>query len=287
MNRVLLPSLVFVVIVPAGLLGGCSSAKGDAAFLNEGIAASYAEFYAKGPSQPVQAEKALEKAIAADSGNAYSVYLKASHKAKQGDLEEALALMKTAEQMPKMVHYVASLPPDDPMQTLNRIRQFGFQSRSLDKLPGEGMEFYDSLKTMGERVAAAEPVTSLGVICGSSVIRTSLSTKAARLAKEKKADEAAKVLAELKRFEDWSDALTKNLSEANRDIIREAGQAAGLTESELADFARGIPLKDSGKQKKADSTRLKLYDAEVAVLRSALKNLPDKRFFGPDDKPGQ
>lgn len=258
----------------SGLLSGCSPAKGDAAFLNKKIAASYSQFYSLGPSQPDAAEGALKQALEGDPANAYTVYLQASHQARQGNLDQALALMKQAEKMPKTIHYVASLPPDDPMQTLNRIRQFGFLARGLQEPPGEGTEFYDSVRVMGERVAAAEPVTSLGVICGSSVIRAALVSKAARLEKEKRAKEAGTAREELKRFEAWSNQLTEQLSAANKDIVREAGKAAGLTDEEMADFSRGVPLKDSGKQQKADEARLKLYDAEIAVLRKALAELP-------------
>jgi tetratricopeptide (TPR) repeat protein len=277
MNKSQHLAALMLLAAGSGLLAGCSPAKGDAAFLNKEIAGSYSQFYASGPSQPDVARDALKKALEGDPANAYTVYLQASHQAKQGNLDQALALMKQAEQMPKTVHYVASLPPDDPMQTLNRIRQFGFMARGMEDPPGEGTEFYDSLRVMGEKVASAEPVTSLGVICGSSVIRTALGSKAARLDKEKKAKEAVQAREDLKRFETWSDSLTEQLSAANKDIVREAGTAAGLTEAEMADFSRGVPLKDSSKQQKADEARLKLYDAEIAVLREALAKLPSAR----------
>lgn len=259
--------LIFVIFIS---LAGCTKG-GDAAFVNEGIAQKYAEFYTLGPSNPDAALNALREAQRSDPENAYSILLEASHSAQQGEFSAALDLMLKASAMPKSVHYVASLPPDDPMQTLNRVRQLGFTAKRLKGLGGREVEYFRAVRKSGEQVAKSEPVTSLGVICGSSMIRSAWQ---AEIAFVKGADKAAAVES-LKRFEAWSDSLTNALSEANKDIVREAGAAASLTEAELADFSRGVPLKDSGKQKRADEARLKLYEAEIGVLRKALESLPN------------
>lgn len=267
---------LFALMVVGGILGamgGCGS-RGESAYVNEGIAGAYQEFYDKGTSDAAGALAALERAEKGDPANAYTQYLKASFYAQKGDLGAALEAMEKGHGMEKAVHYVATPPPGDPMQTLMRIRQLGFSTEKAGDLGERAPEYFEAVKEVGVRVANSEPLTTLGVINGVGVIRRTLQSEIAYWEEKEDADRASGSKTKAEELAAWQEEFTAKLADSLVNLMTEAGKEAGLTEDELADYAAGKDLKDKGKQKKADAARVKFYEREISVLREMLGTMP-------------
>jgi hypothetical protein len=265
-----------LLALPLLLIAGCAS-NPNPAYYNPTIAADYQEFYDKGVTEKVAANAALERARKADPENAYTTFLQASATAAEGDFDKTLSLLETGLKQKKTVIYVATLPPDDPMTTLNRIRQLGFSTERAKDLGDRQPAFFSSVRQAGERVAKAEPTTSLGVMNGIGMIRKSYQTESAYWNLKKDAAKKKAIDAKLAEFTKWSETLSEKLAATLRNLMKDAAKEAGLTEEELASYAKGEPLKDKDKQAKADAAREKMYADEIATLVENLKSMPDVR----------
>ncbi len=257
----------------AALTLGCGGGAG-APYVNQGIADDYQAFYDQGPTQPKAAMEALDRAQRSDPENAYTLYLKASAHAQAGDLQKALDLLKQGNQLQKTLIYVTAPPPEDAMPTLSRVRQLGFTSSRAGDLGDKAQEYLRAVRHMGRRVALAEPVSSLGVLNGAGIVRKTYESEIEYWTKAKDLAKADAVKEALATFVAWYKDLSRNLADTLKDLIREAAKEAGLTEKEMELYSRGGDLGDAGKQQRADAARRKMYEAEVAVLRSELAKMP-------------
>jgi hypothetical protein len=264
------------VLVAMVLLAGCAAKSGGPAYVNPEIASAYSDFYTMSASDPAAASAALQKAKKADPENAYTLYLEASVPAQKREFGDALKLIQEGNGRTKIVHYVATPPPDDPMQTLNRVRQLGYALDHVGTEGEQGLEFIRAVRTAGRRVALAEPVTSLGAAAGISIVRRSYEAEVEySKAKKSKPEETAAQQA-LEKFQTWNGTFSKGMAEVAADMYREAGKAANLTEAELADYSHDKPLKDKAKQEKADAFREKLYELEITTLKKLLEHMPEE-----------
>lgn len=251
-------------------LSGCQTGPVEP-YLNATIAGHYQDFYTNGPTDPDAAMKALDAAEQADRKNAYTLYLRAAAQASAKKYGQALQTMQAAHALPEVTHYVATPPPDDDMATLARIRQLGYSTRDATSLGQDAEAYCRNVRMVGARVANAQPVTSLGALAGIAVIRNSYEN---HLKLKLDSTNAKALRAEQTAFTAWSETFNDGLKSTVKNMMEEAGKAAGLSESELVQYAKGERLADSEKQRKADEARVKLYDAEVAEITRLLKAMP-------------
>ncbi len=255
-------------------VSGCQKG-GESAAINPGIAEQYNLFASLSASQPAQALAALDKAENADPENAYTYYLRACLEAQTGDYDSAFGTLVKSNKLQKVVHYVSEAPPGDPMQSLSKVRQLAFTLGKAEGLGADFSAYSREIRIAGARIAGMEPLSSLGVLNGTGLVRRAYQEEIAVLTRKNDKAKAAELQKKLDEFKKWSDVLLADLAEEVKDLTREAGKAAGLTDAELADYAMGKNLDDKGKQKKADEAKLKMYDAEIALLREKLKTMPN------------
>ncbi|MDX2065167.1 MAG: hypothetical protein SFX74_05440 [Fimbriimonadaceae bacterium] len=255
------------------LLAGCQSGTAEP-YLNATIAGHYQDFYTNGPTDPDAAMRALDAAEQADRKNAYTLYLRATAEAGAKKYAEALQTMQAAHALPNVTHYVATPPPDDDMATLGRIRQLGYTTRDAKALGDDAAMYCRNVRKVGARVAKAQPITSLGALAGIAVIRNSYENEL-KLKLSPEAEQSLK--AERAKFDAWTTTFNDGLKSTLKNMMQEAGKAAGLTDAELVQYAKGERLANAEKQRKADEARAKLYDAEVAEITRLLETMPEIR----------
>jgi HD-GYP domain-containing protein (c-di-GMP phosphodiesterase class II) len=238
------------------------------------IAAAYDEFYDVGGGDTGAAKIALAKARKADAENAYTDYLESWIAFRTKDYAGGLELLRTGNKREKCLIYVTEPPPADNIKSLGRIRQVGFETDNFKDFFEIAEDVFVEVRHMGKRVANAEPVNSLSVLNGTGVIRKSYQSEIAYWTEKKSEKDVQRVQTKLDEFTKWYDKFQKDLAEHVGDLMREAGEAAGMTDEELADYAQGKPIQDQGKIAKADAKRIELYEAEVRALRESLKGMP-------------
>lgn len=267
------PKIALAFAFAAGMLaGGCGTKH---ATVNPRIASFYQDFYDAGPSDPAAARRAVDQAIAADPDNAYGYYLRASLEASASRFEEALRWVREGNSKPKTVIYVSAPPPEDPMRSVARIRQLGFTAERAVDLGDRQPEYAAALRTMGARVAKAEPVASLSVLNGAGVVRAAYRAEIAFWEDRKDAARAKRLSEGLSRFVLWYDEMQGALAATLRNLIRDAGVKAGMTEEEIALYAAGKDIGNRSKQAKANQAKEAMYEEEVATLRRLLESMPD------------
>lgn len=265
-------NLALGFLVLAALASSGCGTSGDST-VNKKIASDYQTFYDSGPSDKDTASSAIDRAIAADPENGYSYYLKASLVAAT-DAGAALELIEKGNNSPQSIIYVSAPPPEDTMQSLARIRQLGFTVERSEKLGQQLPDYALALRKMGERVAKSEPIASLAVLNGSGVIRTSYKAEIA-FWQEAKDEERAKALQEeADAFSAWYEQMSKGLAEQMKDLVREAGKEAGMTEDEIALYGAGKDVGDTGKMAKANRAKEAMYKEEIETLRRFLSEMP-------------
>lgn len=264
-------STILLLLVSAA---GCASKVINPQEVNPAIAANFREFYDNGISKPAVAEKALNEAAKADPDDAYTGYLRASLSAQKLDFEKALEQVSAANKQKRVIIYIEEPMPGGSVQSLTRIRQLGFSVDKAASLGSKLPQYFTEIRTMGVRVANAIPINSLAVLNGTGVIKKSYQSEIAFYEKAKDTQKLAQVKSEFQEFTKWRNELNAVMASTTKDFVREAAKAAGMTAEELALYSDGHELKDKEKQKKADETRLKIYQDEVNALQRALKTLP-------------
>jgi hypothetical protein len=261
------PSLIALVCV----LLGCGGSPDPT--IRPDIARLYEEFYELSPIAPSRARAKLEAALAADPENAYTHYLIASTLAGE-DLGKTLEWVVQGNAQPHTIVYVSVAPPEDPMQTLFRIRQLGMTAQKAKALSDEQPTYFSALRSMGERVAKSLPTTALSVINGAGVIRVAFEAEQEYWESLGDPEKAQEVATYHRQFAAWNRAMQEALKNAASDLVREAGGAAGMNEEELALYAAGKDIGDTGKQARANEAKERLYKAEVETLERWLTRMP-------------
>ncbi|MFQ3587970.1 MAG: hypothetical protein SNJ74_12235 [Fimbriimonadaceae bacterium] len=259
-----------VSLAVSGAISGCSNDRTT----NPKIAELYEQFYETGPSNPAESRRAIAEAIAADPENAYSLYLRASLEAKDTP-DQALETIRTGNGLSRCVIYVSAPPPEDSMRSLTRIRGMS-ALLGRDEIAGERLpEWAAALRTMGRRVAQAEPTASLAVLNGTAVVRAAYRAEIRFWEDAKQPDRAQALKEGLDRFEQWHSEMQAGLSATLKDLVREAARQAGMDERETALYAAGKNVGDNAKQAKANRAKEAMFRREIEVLRAFLAKMPD------------
>ncbi len=244
-------------------------------YIRADIAECYADFYSKGLRDTKAGEAAISKAKLLDPKNGYTDYLSASLAAQNGDTKAANGELKKGNSADHVMLYMATPAPDGSSDTLNRIRQLGYSVSSTKDGKAIDPEYVYEVGKMAKRVAEATPLTSLAVMTGASVRRRALQANVDFWRAKKDSSKLSSASSALAEFVKWNESLSKDLAETVKDMNKEAGRVAGLTEEELADYAAGKQLKDQSKQQKADAERIKIYEAEITTLKRLVAAMPD------------
>jgi len=257
--------------VVAVTIVGCGSSDPT---VNPGIANYYQAFYDAGPNDPAAARRATDAAIAADPDNAYGYYLRASLEASIS-YDAALKWVEDGNRRTKTVIYVSAPPPEDSMQSVARIRQLGFTAARASDLGVRQPSYAAALRTMGARVAKAEPTASLAVLNGAGVVRAAYKAEIAYWNSRKDIARAKRLGEGQARFDRWYDEMQDGLTATVRDLIRDAGRQAGMSEDQVVLYAAGKDVGDQAKQAKANQAKEAMYRQEIQTLRKFLNQMPE------------
>ncbi len=259
-------------------IAGCGSrsiSTSSEPYIRADIAECYANFYSKGVINAAAGAAAVTKAKSLDPKNGYTDYLAASLAAQNKDFETAKSELKKGNAADHVMLYMATPAPDGSSDTLNRIRQLGFSVSPSKDAGKTDLSYAFEMGRMGKRIADSTPLTSLAVMTGASVMRRALQANLEYFRATKDATRLKTADSQLKEFLKWNESLSRDLAETVKDMNKEAGKVAGLTEEELVDYAAGKPLKDQSKQTKADAERVRIYEEEIAALKRLVLAMPD------------
>ena len=255
------------------LIIGCSSSSGPE-YINPKIAGYYSDFYSKSNSKAGGALDSLDLAEKEDPNNAYTMYLKASYYIDQNELDKGLSTLVKANALSKVLLCVTAEPPEDPIQTLSKIKRLGYGLDKLGKLGDQQAQYYAGIRKAGQKIANATPINSLSILAGVGLVRKGYEGEIAFRKERKDLAAVSSWQAKQKSFDTWEDALKKTMAANNGDATKEIALAVNLTPEEARDFSRGIALKDKAKQEKAEAAAMKIRAAESAAMKAALASMP-------------
>jgi hypothetical protein len=237
------------------------------------IAQGFDEFYDQSITNPSGARAALESARSFDRENGYPDYLEAHLAIAKKDYAEMLRLMRAGNEKKSVTVYVSLPTPNDNMKSLGRLRQVGFATAQFKEFDEFAPELFVEARKMGSRVTLAEPVCTFTVVNGSALYRRVCQSELEYYKFKKDAAQAKVAQARLGAANSWYDKFKTEFELT--DIMREAGKAAGMSESELMAYAQGRPVARA-KAEAADRKRDEIYAAEVKSLREFLKSFPSE-----------
>jgi hypothetical protein len=240
----------------------------SAAYVDPAYAEKMDMYLAAAPIDRKRAAVALEEARKMRPTNGYIDYLRASDAAQDRDLVNAIKYLEAGNQAPEVIHYIAEEPAHENQRTLSRLRHLTDLSDDVAAKP-ESEPFLLALRATGYRVIRLEPITSLSVAGGLSLLKQVY----ADAENNPKIDQKTWA-AEAKALREWDTVFKEEYRQLMPNIYRKLGEDAGLTESEIADVAKMKPLADSGKQAKVEEMARRVVAEEQIKLRELVAKLP-------------
>lgn len=276
-----LPLIAFVLLAVAGYLWatrGSEMLRMNAALDQQYVDTTVGEAF-RGVSEtanvePSKARELLKKAEEAKPENGYTDYLRAAIAAKEGDTAAATKSLLAGNEKKDVIHYIPELPAHENESSLSVLRGLSAHGEKLSKdNSAEAGEYYTALQVAGYRVIRLEPITTLSVAAGLSLVNQVYTDGIKHFAKA--SPETAKVWEkEQTTFKTWSKDYREKQSVQLGNVIYEVGKEAGLTKEEISDVAIRKPLADEAKQAKVDDLMLQVVVKEQKMLRELVSTLP-------------
>ncbi len=281
MLKKFLPAIAFVLLAVAGYLwasrGGeilKSNESPDQKYVDATVGAAFKGVAETASIEPAQAREFLKKAEEAKPDNGFTDYLRASVAAKEGDTAAATKSLVAGNAKKDVIHYIPELPAYENESSLSVLRALSNHGEKLATEKGpEAGEYFAALRTASYRIIGLEPITTLSVASGVSLINQvytdgikHYSKTAPETAKAWEKDQAV--------FKTWSKAYREKQSTQLGNVIGEVGKEAGLSKAEIEDVAIKKPLADEAKQAKVDELMAQVVVKEQKMLREIVGTLP-------------
>lgn len=276
-----LPAIAFVLLVVAGFLwasrGGDilkSNESPDQKYVDSTVGAAFKGVSETASIEPAKARQHLQTAEEAKPENGFTDYLRAAVAAKEGDTAAATKSLLSGNAKKDVIHYIPELPAYENESSLSVLRALSNHGEQLATEKGKDAgEYFAALRVASYRIIGLEPITTLSVASGVSLINQVYTdgikhyTKSApETANEWEKDQAA--------FKGWSKAYREKQSTQLGNVIAEVGKEAGLSKAEIEDVAIKKPLADEAKQAKVDELMAQVVVKEQKMLRDIVSTLP-------------
>ncbi|MFZ4507575.1 MAG: hypothetical protein ACOYON_07760 [Fimbriimonas sp.] len=246
----------------------------DQKYVDATVGAAYQGVSETASLDQAKARAFLRTAEQAKPENAYTDYLRASVAAKEGDTAGATKALLAGNAKKEVIHYILELPAHENESSLSVLRALSNHGEKLASDKGEDAgAFFDALRVASYRIIGLEPITTLSVAAGVSLINqvysdgiTHFTKSAPETAKAWEKDRAA--------FKAWSKIYREKQSTQLGNVISEVGKEAGLSKAEIEDVALKKPLADTAKQAKVDELMAEVVVKEQKLLRDIVSDLP-------------
>ncbi len=281
MIKKFLPAIAFVLLAVAGFLwasrGGDilkSNESPDQKYVDATVGAAFKGVSETASFEPAKAREYLKTAEEAKPENGFTDYLRAAVAAKEGDTSAALKSLLAGNEKKDVIHYIPELPAYENESSLSVLRALSNHGEKLATEKGkDASDYFAALRLASYRIIGLEPITTLSVASGVSLINQVYTdgikhyTKSApEIAKAWEKDQAA--------FKSWSKSYREKQSTQLGNVIGEVGKEAGLSKAEIEDVAIKKPLADEAKQAKVDELMAQVVVKEQKMLRDIVSTLP-------------